>query len=104
MMSGKEMQMPDSKDNLTPAPGLVLVTPDDGERVVGKIAIAGSADASDGVSKGTVVAVGPPRDHRDPDLNEMGLQEGMTVYYTKNGAREIGEQVAVDQGCMLAWE
>lgn len=96
--------MPDNKDNLTPAPGLVLVTPDGAERVVGKIAIAGSPDASDGVSRGTVVAVGPPRDHRDPDLNEMGLQEGMTVYYTKNGAREIGDQVAVDQGCMLAWE
>ena len=96
--------MPNSTDKLTPAPGLVLVTPDDGERVVGKIAIAGSGDPADGVSRGTVVAVGPPRDHRNPDLAEMGLQEGMTAYYTKNGAREIGECVAVDQGCMLAWE
>lgn len=96
--------MSDKTENLTPAPGLVLVTPDDGERVVGKIAIPGSVDASDGVSKGTVVAVGPPRDHRDPDLTEMGLCEGMTVYYTKNGAREIGQQEAVDQSCMLAWE
>ena len=96
--------MSNSTDNLTPAPGLVLVAPDDGERMVGKIAIAGPADASDSVSKGTVIAVGPPRDHRDPDLNEMGLKEGMTVYYTKNGAREIGEHMAVDQSCMLAWE
>jgi len=96
--------MPDSSDNMTPAPGLVLVTPDDGERVVGKIAIAGSSDASDGVLKGKVAAVGPPRDRRDADLGEMGLEVGMTVYYTKNGAREIGEQMAVDQGCLLAWE
>ncbi len=95
--------MPENTE-LTPAPGLVLVVPDDGERTVGKIAIAGSVDSSDGVSKGKVVAVGPPRDHRDADLSEMGLEVGMTVYYTKNGAREIGEQVAVDQSCMLAWE
>lgn len=96
--------MSDKTENLTPAPGLVLVEPDDSRRMVGQIAIAGSANTSDTVSRGTVIAVGPPRDHRDPDLNEMGLQEGMTVYYTKNGAREIGEHVAVDQGCMLAWE
>jgi len=95
--------MPDS-NSMTPAPGLVLVVPDDAEKVVGKITIPGSSDASDDVMKGKVAAVGPPRDHRDADLGEMGLEMGMTVYYTKNGAREIGEQMAVDQGCLLAWE
>jgi len=91
---------------LTPAPGIVIVIPDDGERTVGVVTIAGSPSGADDVSTGRVVSIGPPRGEGDPDIREMGLDVGMTLHYTKNGSRDIGrgKQVAVDHGCVLAWE
>jgi len=96
----------EQNSNLTPAPGIVIVEPHDGERQVGAVVIAGTPSDADAVATGTVVSVGEPRGDGDPDIREMGLQSGMTLHYTKNGARSIGggNQVAVDQGCVLAWE
>jgi len=85
-----------------PAPGIVLVAPD-AEMTVGAITVAEGGHAT--VATGRVSAVGPPRGD-DPDLREMGLDEGMTIHYTRNGARELGNSglVAVDHGCILAWQ
>ena len=85
-----------------PAPGIVLVVPD-AERTVGAITVAEGGHAA--VATGRVSGVGPPRGD-DPDLREMGLDEGMTIHYTRNGAREMGNSglVAVDHGCILAWQ
>lgn len=87
---------------LEPAPGIVLVVPD-AERTVGAITVAEGGHGA--VATGRVSAVGPPRGD-DPDLREMGLDEGMTIHYTKNGARELGDSglVAVDHNCILAWQ
>jgi len=96
----------EQNSSLTPAPGIVIVIPDDGERTVGVVTIAGTPSGTDDVATGRVVSVGPPRGESDPDIREMGLEPGMTLHYTKNGGRAIGgaDQVAVDQGCVLAWE
>jgi len=85
-----------------PAPGIVLVAPD-AERTVGAITVAEGGHAT--VATGRVSAVGPPRGD-DPDLREMGLDKGMTIHYTRNGARELGNSglVAVDHACILAWQ
>lgn len=92
-------------DVIIPAPGIVIVVPDNSEKVVGAVVIACTSSA-DSVATGKVVAVGPPRGEGDPDIQEVGLQAGMKLYYTKNGARGIGDedQVAVDMSCLLAWE
>jgi len=85
-----------------PAPGIVLVVPD-AERTVGAITVAEGGHAA--IATGRVSAVGPPRGD-DPDLREMGLDEGLTIHYTRNGARELGDSglVAVDHNCILAWQ
>ena len=94
---------PDTKPaELEPAPGIVLVAPD-AERTVGAITVAEGGHGA--VATGRVSAVGPPRGE-DPDLRELGLDSGLTIHYTKNGARELGNSglVAVDHNCILAWQ
>jgi hypothetical protein len=87
---------------LEPAPGIVLVAPD-AERTVGAITVAEGGRAA--VATGRVAAVGPPRGD-DPDLREMGLDAGLTIHYTRDGARELGDSglVAVAHVCILAWQ
>lgn len=89
---------------MIPAPGIVVVVPDSSEQKRGDIVIASSAVVGDNVAMGKVVSVGPARSTENADLGEMGLVKDMLVYYTSNGAREIGEFVAVDHSCILAWE
>lgn len=89
---------------LVPGPGIVIVVPDEGEKQVGAVVIASRPAATDDVATGRVVSIGQSRGD-DPDIREMGLEDGMTLHYTKNGARRLRDDlVAVDQGCVLAWE
>ena len=65
-------------NQMTPAPGIVLVVPEDGERKVGVIAVAG-APGGENVATGTVTAVGPPRGDGDGDLAVMVLERDVAL-------------------------
>lgn len=87
--------------NLIPAPGIILVVPRT-EKTVGQITIA-APERSENAVCGIVVAVGSPRDDGTVDLSES-VSVDFLLYYTDNGARDLGEVTAVDYGCILAWE
>lgn len=86
---------------LVPAPGIILVVPRT-EKTIGQIAVA-APERSESAVCGTVVAVGPPRDKESADLAEL-VDVDFLLYYTDNGARDLGEVMAVDYSCILAWE
>ena len=85
---------------LVPAPGIILVDPH-GEQQIGDIVLP--ATTGSGVLSGKVISIGPPRGVDDVDLQDMGLDKDACLYYTPDGARDIGECTAVDQGCILSW-
>ena len=87
--------------NLIPAPGIILVVPRT-EKTIGQITVA-APERSENAVCGIVVAVGPPRDEKGADLTKT-VDVDFLLYYTDNGARDLGEVMAVDYGCVLAWE
>jgi len=87
--------------SLIPAPGIILVVPRT-EKTVGQIAVA-APERSESAVCGIVVAVGPPRDEKDADLTKS-VDADFLLYYTDNGARDLGDVMAVDYNCVLAWE
>lgn len=87
--------------NLIPAPGIILVVPRT-EKTVGQIAVA-APERSENATCGIVVSVGPPRDEEGADLTKF-VDVDFLLYYTDNGVRDLGEVMAVDYNCVLAWE
>ena len=87
--------------NLIPAPGIILVVPRT-EKTIGQITIA-APERSENAVCGIVVAVGSSRDDGIADLKES-ISVDFLLYYTDNGARDLGEVTAVDYSCILAWE